>query len=306
MPKTYTIGIPVTKVRYLSETLKGLNSQTETSFEVHVVDNHADGDVVAIIRDFPSLQVRLFRRETQLPPVDNWNAMLSHVYTPWFILLSDDDYFEANHLAQFSTLLARQPSPKIMHTRVRLVDEAGDVVGLTPALPEWECAADFIWHRIAGHRQQFLSDFLWHTETLRGLGGFVQMPCAWGTDDLTAMKMAHYGGIAGGSAPTLNYRIHANSLTSKRDPGPKLEAVEQLSQEIRAMLTKYLGDVYSAHEKETAYLSLLRLESYRLRSLRDLLDKVPLTHLLRHTLYRNHRLGWRTVFLLWLRRLGRN
>lgn len=271
MPVTYTIGIPVTRVRYLAETLAGLAAQTERDFEVHVVDNGADGDVAAIVGQFPGLAAQVVRRERQLPPVENWNELLRTVTTPWFVLLSDDDYFEPDHLAGLRALSARWPQAGVLHTRVRVVDGGRNTRFLTATIPEWEPAVDYLWHRLGGHRNQFLSEFAWRTEDLRAIGGFQELPQAWGTDDLTALLVARKGGIAYGKEATLNYRMHAQSITQSARVGGKLQALEQLCTAYQQFL-RTLDCGGEARLTELRRETLALLPHYRRRHQVDLLS----------------------------------
>jgi glycosyltransferase involved in cell wall biosynthesis len=260
-----TVGIPVIRTTFLLQTLKSVVAQTYRPAQVVVIDNGAEGDVAAIVVQVdPSIQV--IRRPRRLPPVENWNLLLQEVAGDWFILLSDDDFLEPSHLEQVLALHARHREARLLHTRVRIVDESGQVRALTPLAPSWESAWDFLWHRAMGYRTQFLSDFVWHSESLRRIGGFPSLPCAWGTDDLAAFRMSLQGGVAFGSAPTFNYRMHSQSISGSRAAAGKLEANHEL---VRA----YLEHLAQA---EGAWLEgdeLERLQYQRIRELMPRLEK---------------------------------
>ena len=243
-----TVGIPVTRTKYLLQALQSVAAQSIHVHEVIVVDNGADNDVSALISQIP-LPIRLIKREHRLPPVENWNLLLAEVSSKWFILLSDDDYFAPDHFAQLKQITDLRPDAMVLHTRVRLVNSDGIATALTPHAPAWESAWDFLWHRSMGFRIQFLSDFAWNTAALRAVGGFADLPSAWGTDDLTVFRVAQFGGIAFGARPTFNYRLHANSISASYSAEDKLVAIEMLmteyKREVRQALAKFNdpGDV---------------------------------------------------------------
>lgn len=270
------IGVPVTRVKYLAETLRSIGRQTLLPAEVIVVDNAADGDVEEIVRAAGLANARIVKRSARLGPIENWNSLLREVKAEWFILLSDDDYLEPTHLAQLAGVLAAHPSARVAHTRVRLVDETGQSLGLTPLSAAWQTRLDWLWHRAKGWRLQFLSEFVWHVETLCAAKGFADLPVAWGSDDLTLFRVAKQGGIAYGSLLTLNYRFHAQSISSSYSVRLKLEAVKQLFVEYRQALLADEPTADSADERLLRRKLLQELPRYEARQQRYLLRQVPL------------------------------
>ena len=267
-----TVGVPVTRTKYLLETLRSIAAQTIPVAEVIVVNNFADGDVVAIIAQV-DLPVRLITREKRLPPIENWNSLLADVKTDWFVLLSDDDYFAPDHVEQLTRVHARYPESRVLHTRVRMVDQFGVALNLSPLAPEYESALDFLWHRSAGFRIQFLSDFAWHSTSLRAAGGFADLPSAWGSDDLTVFRVAQKGGLAYGYAATFNYRMHPNSISSSYSVEEKFWAIE-------CLLNTYRDDLktIAVAEGDTGVLisSIYDiLPSFKRRSQRYILASLP-------------------------------
>ncbi len=267
-----TIGIPVTRTKYLLETLRSVAAQTSPVREIIVVDNGADGDVASIISQV-ELPVRLIKREKRLPPVENWNKLLELVKTDWFVLLSDDDFFSPDHVSQLAQINGRFPECKVLHTRARLVDKDGRVSLITPLAPDYETAWDFLSHRILGYRIQFLSDFAWHTESLRGAGGFADLPSAWGSDDLTVFKVSMVGGIGYGSGVTFNYRIHPESISSSYAIEDKLVAINRL----RTVYADHIGVRVPLDADEAVIIACIKgnLSRYERRSQRYLLQSIP-------------------------------
>jgi len=220
-----TIGIPVTKVRFLTQTLRSVADQTCGDYEVVIVDNGADGDVSACAADAGLQKAILHKNSTRIPPIANWNKVLTLATGQWFILLSDDDYFEREHLSALLEAASTHPQAGLVHSRVRLVNEKGSTLLLTSTAPEWESALDFLWHRINMLRTQFLSEFMYNTASLRNNGGFVDFPSAWCTDDATNFREALPGGVVYSSKPTLNYRVNGMNLTSTASSQSKIKAI---------------------------------------------------------------------------------
>lgn len=254
-----TIGIPVTKVRFLEQTLASVVRQRLQDFEVVVVDNGADGDVEALVRKFAFKNLNFQKNSSRIPPIPNWNKVLSLATRPWFILLSDDDYFEPDHLECLLNAVRPYPQVRVAHSRVRLVDEAGVVGLLTPTAPSWESALDLLWHRVYHYRIQFLSDFMFNTASLKANEGFIEFPSAWGSDDATCLREAAYGGVAYSSAATLNYRLNPFNLSSTASIHNKTVAVQLYATWVRNFLE---GMSVSGRDLEIKSQILSRLPSY--------------------------------------------
>jgi glycosyltransferase involved in cell wall biosynthesis len=281
---TMTICVPVTKTRYLEKTLASIAAQT-SPMTVLVVDNGADGDVEAMIAAVGMDSVRFIKRSQRLPPVENWNAIVDMVTTEWMILLSDDDFIAPDHVAVLSELIARNSQVDVVHSRVRIVNEREEVISYTACAPEWETAMDFLWHRVRGYRIQFLSDFAWRTNALRAAGGFADMPSAWGTDDLTALRLAVRGGIAFSPAATVSYRVHGGSITSGQGLIKKIEAVELLAMHYRKFCA---GDHWTSVTSQDAELAKDisgRIDRFRKSQIQDIMVASAWSELLASSLF---------------------
>jgi glycosyltransferase involved in cell wall biosynthesis len=272
------IGIPVTKTAYLRQTLRSIAAQRLPVSEVVVVDNVADGDVAAIVAsEYPAAKV--YRNEIQLPPVENWNKVVGYLGSKWFILLSDDDYLDPEHTTRVEGVIQRYPDVGLVHTRVYIVDESNKVTGISPLAADWESCYDFLMHRQLGYRVQFLSDFVWNIKCFHSVGGFADMPSAWGTDDLTAFRVARIAGVAYSSEPTFYYRMHANNITRSDSIYKKLTAICALEDAFRRELSD-VGSILDAPCVDFVRKQCLALmKSYRGRMQIYVMGNVGLTTL---------------------------
>jgi len=221
-----SVALPVIKLGHFAEALASVLDQTYQDLEVIVVDNAADGDVPAVLAARPDPRVRYVRHESRLPAVANWNRCLEYATGDWFVLASDDDRYEPEFLASVTEVAGRHPRCRLLHTRVKVIDEAGQVLRYAPACPEWESGLDFVWHRVAFLREQFLSDFVYHTGTLRQVGGFVDLPGGWFTDEATSFAAAMVGGVACAPVAAFCYRESSANLTGSTAVAHKLEATD--------------------------------------------------------------------------------
>jgi glycosyltransferase involved in cell wall biosynthesis len=174
-----------------------------------------------------------------LPIVQNWNRVLSYAGGEYFVLFADDDIYHPEFLHEMSLLAKRYPQCHIFHTRVAKIDANGKILSNTALCPEYETALDFILHRLRRDREQFAPEFMVRTEKLRSLGGFTDLPHAWGSDDLTWFQMAMENGI-GYSPKTLVYwRVSDKQLSLTADISQRFLAVELYQKWICTFLRDY-------------------------------------------------------------------
>lgn len=98
------------------EAIRSLGAEAFDDVEVIVVDNASDEKVYqALVEGTRGLDyVRLFRNDSNLGMVRNWNACLERARGQWLSLLCSDDLFHTGALAQVRKLLKANPTPAIL------------------------------------------------------------------------------------------------------------------------------------------------------------------------------------------------
>jgi len=218
----FTIGLPITKISFLSKTLKSIENQIFKDFEL-IIRNNGKNEAVKkeiklAIGDFLNLSnVKYYESDEQLTMPDNFNKILEKAKGDFFIVMSDDDTMDKDFLLEFDTLIKRYPDTNIFHCRCRLINENEDFTGITEICPEWETQEDFVFHRINDSRLFYLSDFIAKTSQLKKIGGFNAHCSGWGLDELTWSNMAAGHGISYSSRVLLNYRMSTENYTSSKE-----------------------------------------------------------------------------------------
>lgn len=128
-------------------------------------------------------------------------------------------------LKEMNSLAAKYPSVDIFHARVKVIDEKNNTAFYTASCPEFETVAEFIWHRLKNYRMHYAPDFMCKTDSLRKIGGFVNFPNAWGSDDATWLLLANQNGIVASSKILCNWRQSSINLSRKDTIENKLIAV---------------------------------------------------------------------------------
>jgi len=225
----FSITIPAYKSRYLREAIDSCLAQTYENFELIIVDDASPFDLKSIVTPYlKDSRVSYYRNEINcgaINVVDNWNICLSYAKGDYVICMGDDDVLEPDYLTEFSNLILKYPEHDVYHCRSYTINELSQKVGLTPSWPERESVYENIWHRLNGYREQFVSDFVYNTNALKGCGGFYKMPLAWGSDDITSYIVMGKKGIAHTNKPVFNYRKNSQSITSSGNLKLKMEAI---------------------------------------------------------------------------------
>lgn len=188
--------LPAYKRRFLKEAIDSILAQTYHDFELVVVDDCSPEDLKGVVDGFADPRVRYMRNETNLGGRDlvaAWQKALSYATCEWVVLASDDDVYAPTFLERMVALAERHPSVDLVHCRVRIVDAEGCVCGLSPVKPEVESAIELLHARVCGHAEQFVPEFLFRRARLEAIGGFVNFPKAWYSDEATWTLMAANG-----------------------------------------------------------------------------------------------------------------
>jgi glycosyltransferase involved in cell wall biosynthesis len=220
-----SIALPVVKTKFLSQSISSILHQSFTDFELIIVNNGSPENVKEIVDQFDDKRIRYIAHPEMYPIVENWNRCLSYAKRKYFVLFSDDDTCEKDFLKELITLAEKYPQTNLFHTRVRIIDDNNNTLALSPSCPEFESAADFVWHRIKNYRLHYAPDFMCNTARLREIGGFVNFPNAWGSDDATWFEMANSGGVVSSSKILCNWRDSNYNLTKSSKLEPRLIAL---------------------------------------------------------------------------------
>ncbi|MFN3998938.1 glycosyltransferase [Algoriphagus sp.] len=223
----FSICIPAYKSKYLKECIDSILVQTIPDFELIILNDCSPEPVKEIIAAVDDQRIRYFENEKNVGPVnlvDNWNKCLNYAIGEFVIIMGDDDILAPHYLEEFLSLISTFPDLEVYHCRSLIIDDFGNEVMLTPSLPRFEHVYDSIWHRLHQLRSNYISDYVYRTETLRSRGGFFKLPLAWGSDDITAFIASAEKGIAHSNEPVFHYRSNRLSITSTGRDQDKMEA----------------------------------------------------------------------------------
>lgn len=217
----FSIIIPAYKSSFLYEAVKSVVSQTYDLWELIVVDDCSPEDLQSVIAPFlTDSRIHYYRNEKNygaIDVVDNWNKCLSYCTGEYVICMGDDDRLNSNCIQEYKLLIDKYPGLNVYHTRTEIINENGEIINLQEPRPEWESALSLIWNRWSHRNKQYIGDFCYRSEWLKQGGGYIKLPLAWGTDDMTAAKAAQEKGIANTQHFCFQYRENSMTITCHSD-----------------------------------------------------------------------------------------
>lgn len=193
------IVIPAYKARFLAETLASIAAQDCRDFRVVVGDDASPEDLRSLCRavqDRLDLQYHRFGHNLgRADLVAHWARCVALASEPWVWLFSDDDRMPPDAVSRLLRAVREQPDGELWHFDVERIDAEGRVLRREPAYPPRLGARAFARARLASELSSFAPDYVFSRAAWERIGGFVNFPRAWCSDDATWIALAARSGI---------------------------------------------------------------------------------------------------------------
>lgn len=241
----FSILIPAYKAKYLSECIDSVLTQTYNDYELIIVNDASPYDIDSIVETYQDSRIRYYKNEIGFGAehvVGNWNKCLEYANGDYVICMGDDDKLLPVCLKEYSKLIEKYPDLNVYHALTEMIDEKSRFLKMQEPRPEREGIFSMMYGRLYCHRQQFIGDWLFRTEWLKENGGFVDMPMAWGSDDLTAYLAALEKGVANSQIPLFQYRINSQTISNSGNTLIKFKAMQSTFQKLKKLLENISSD----------------------------------------------------------------
>jgi glycosyltransferase involved in cell wall biosynthesis len=215
-----SVGLPVHKSEYLKIAIQSILNQTYRNFELIIVNDSSPDPVANIVNEFKDSRIKYYTNENNIGKINLaacWNITLEKATGQYFVLASDDDYYEPTFLEKMAHKSLQFPKVDIFHCRLKIIDIKGETIDLTQNCSEYEDVFDYMWHRILQERKQMVPEFMFKMSKLNQIGGFYSMPAGWGSDDITSFIMAKENGIVFINEILCNWRISGTNISSSHE-----------------------------------------------------------------------------------------
>ncbi len=195
----------------IEETLRSLEAQTFTDFEVIVVDDGSVDSTRELVSGWPDPRVRLIAMERNGGPVLARNRGFAHARGRYIAALDQDDICRPQRLARQVAYLDSHPETVLLGTATERLFEG--TIGpsnyapvTTPALTAWLLCIEnpLVW-----------SSVMLRTDVARRLDPFTRPELLYAEDFDLYQRMQDHGAIARLDEPMVLYRIHPGGLSKR-------------------------------------------------------------------------------------------
>lgn len=235
---TLSFILPAWKARFLKEAVASIIAQTCPDWELVVVDDCSPEPLREIVESFGDPRIRYVRNEQNLGGknlVRQWNHCITFATGDYIVLAADDDLYRPTFCAECIRLANKYPKADLIHSSVEQIDEAGKHLEDDSILPEFTNKYEYLNWWVTGKSFTCIGNFAFKRTALLELGGFIDFPCAFGSDIATPIALSR-NGVANTAEMLFCFRQSTQHLSADSSRfKEKLEAVSQLSEWLQAI-----------------------------------------------------------------------
>ena len=230
------IVVPAFKSAYLGKALQSILQQTDQRFRLYVGDDASPQPIEKITRgfSFDSTQLVYHRFEENLGSrslTAQWQRCVALSHEPWIWLFSDDDVMEPECVSAFYRALERtRDEYDVYHFNTVYIDTGDALIEILPPHPDWESWKTFTYFFLRGLRFSTAQELILSRKAYERVGGFVDFPLAWGSDQATLMALAGESGIGHIPGARVRFRMSGQNISSSRDRRLDLQKIDAARQ----------------------------------------------------------------------------
>lgn len=250
--------MPAYKSQYLSAAIESILAQDCGNWELVIVDDCSPEDLKSIVDRYSDDRIRYYRNEKNLGGrnlVNQWNYSITLATGDWIALAADDDIYAPSFCSECQKLVEKYPQVDLIRSRVEQIDENGEHLWDDGVLSEFTNKYEFLHDWTTAKAFSCIGNYLFRRSALMDLGGFMDFPCAFGSDIATPIALS-INGVANTADMLFKFRQSAQHLSADTSRfKEKLAGITQLSQWLRNLdYGKPDNDVdkafYSVHSKK--------------------------------------------------------
>jgi len=230
--------MPAWKARFLKDSVGSIVAQTSSDWELVVVDDCSPEPLNEIVNSFQDSRIRYYRNEQNLGGqnlVRQWNHCIQFATGDYIVLAADDDLYKPTFCEEVLSLAEKYPQVDLIHSSVEQIDEEGKHLWDDSILPEHTSKYEYLNWWLTGRSFTCIGNFAFKRTALQELGGFIDFPCAFGSDIATPIALSK-NGVANTSEMLFCFRQSAQHLSADSSRfKEKLEAISQLSEWLQSI-----------------------------------------------------------------------
>lgn len=222
----YSFVLPAYKARFLKEAIDSILKQTYHDFELIIVNDASPEDLDSIVSSYSDERIRYYRNEKNIGGrdlVEQWNHSISYASGEYIILASDDDVYSLEYLECMNEMVDKYPEANVLRPRIKRVDRDGKILLLDGFVNECLSKVEYLYVWTSRWIGSGIPFYMFKREALMSIGGFVNYPLAWFSDDATVFKLADNGVV------TCN-----KTLFAFRESGESISTYSNTKESLRA------------------------------------------------------------------------
>lgn len=259
MSPKYSFVLPAYKATFFREAIDSILNQTYTDYELIIVNDASPEDLTSIINSYQDNRIQYYINKKNVGGTDlvaQWNKSITYAKGEYLILASDDDVYHPEYLGKMDVLVNQYPEVNIFRPRVQDIDSNGNIIGRIDYQTGVMSQEKFTSLLYARQLITGIPFYIFKRHSLNNIGGFVNFPLAWFSDDATAIKLSKNKIV-----------VHDDVLFSFRQTGLNISCQKNNSLSLYAKLqATELFYNWFATELESMTLD----ENYRLPTASDL------------------------------------
>ena len=210
----FSFVLPAYKSEYLNVAIDSILQQTYIDFELIIVDDASPYHLESIVNQYNDNRIVFHRNENNIGGknlVSNWNKCIKYAKGEYVILASDDDIYSPFFLQQVDERIKDYPDVDIIRSRVNRIDSDGIITDIEQIYKPFMPFSEFVFYWSKGIIN-CIANYAFKRTALLDAGGFVDMPCAWYSDDITIVNMS-FNGIATTDDALFYFRTSDKSIS---------------------------------------------------------------------------------------------
>lgn len=247
--------LPAYKARFLSQAIESILRQSINDWELIIVDDQSPEDLHSIVVSYTDARIHYYRNERNLGGenlVRQWNYCITLASGDWIVLAADDDVYAPTFCEECEKLIAKYPQVDLIRSRVLQIDEQDKPLWDDGVLSEFTNKYEYLHDWITAKAFTCIGNFMFRRSALLAMGGFMDFPCAFGSDIATPIALS-VNGVANTSEMLFSFRQSTQHLSADKSRfKEKLAGITQLSQWLRNL--KY---EVPASDKDRAFCSVM-------------------------------------------------
>lgn len=213
----YSFLVPTYKNKYLEESIQSILAQTYDDFTLIISNDNSPHDIESVVNNYRDNRVVYTKNKKNFGGerlVKHWNKLVYECQSEYLIMASDDDIYDSRFLEEIDMLTTKYPDSDVIRARVQRINNRGDVIAKEDIFDEFQSEIEAIRGLICGNTIGCIGNYVFKTDALKRVGGFIDFPYAWFSDMATVIAMDK-NGQANTSKILFSFRLSGENISTK-------------------------------------------------------------------------------------------